>query len=316
MTTKIKGKTHNLGIADKALMLSVEFHRLGNTRRLRNSQFQVDADPKMVRASKRLLDSDELKKISRFDGEVRDYIARRALPSMFKGGFWMLPIPMLDEVDAQLEKFAEDRAPLVEDFVKAYPALMDEAATLLRGTFNTSDYLTEDEVRRQFGLSWRYVSFGVPEQLEAIKKEVYDREQAKASAHWETATEEMQNLLRAAMADLVDHMVERLETGKDGKQKIFKASMIGNIMEFINTFDARNITEDAQLKELVKKARDLTEGVDAETLRTDEQLRAKLKIGMSGLKAKLDEIVVVKASRKIRYEEDEAPSGAAAAAAK
>lgn len=303
MTTKIKARTKRVNITERTVMLSVEFHRIGNSRRLPSSQFEVDADKQMVRASKRLLASNELKVVSRFDGQVRDYIASRALPSMIKGGFWLVPIELLEQLDAKLEEFALARQPLVETFVQAYPELMKDAEEKLRGVFNESDYLSEEDVRKQFAFSWRYVTFGVPEQLEAIKEAVYKREQEKAAEHWEQATEEVQNLLRAAMADLVEHMVERLAPGADGKPKVFKSSTVDNIVDFVKTFDARNVTGDAELKQLVDKARSLMAGVDAEAIRTNDDLRAKMMLGMASLKQSLDGMVITKPARRIRYDE-------------
>lgn len=317
MKKEIKAKTSRLNITDKTVMVSVDFHRIGNSRKLPISQFEVDAEKEMIRASKRLLKSNELKAVNRFDGNVRSYIASRALPSMFKQGFWIVPNQLVEELDAQLVEFSEQRKPLVEAFVTAYPQLMAEASTLLRTTFRESDYLSEGDVRDQFRFNWRYVSFGVPAELEEIKAEVYKREQDKAIAHWDQATNEIQQLLRASMADLVGHMVERLTPTEDGKAKIFKGSMIENITDFLKTFEARNVTDDTELAELVAKATSLTKGLEADKLRTDEELRKAMQIGMNNIKAELDTMVIVKPGRKIRYDEDEttaAPEGAAASA--
>jgi len=315
---EIKAKTSRLNITDKTVMVSVDFHRIGNSRRLAVNQYHVDADKTMTRASKRLLKSEELKAISRFDGNVRSYIASKALPSMFKQGFWIVPNSLVEEVDAQLVAYSEQRKPLVDAFVAAYPGLMEKAKELLKGTFSESDYLSEADVRDQFTFSWRYVSFGVPVELEAIKEEVYKREQEKAVAHWDSATTEIQQMLRASMQDLVGHMNERLTPTEDGKAKIFKASTIDNINEFLTTFEARNVTDDKELAALVEKAKGLTHGLDAEKLRTDEELRKAMQIGMNNIKAELDTMVVLKPGRKIRYDDTEAevaPKGAAEAVA-
>jgi hypothetical protein len=304
MTTKIKTKTTNLNITDRAIVLAVDFHKLGNHRKLKNHQYDVDADRKMITASKRLLDSAELKKLSRFDSKIRDYVSARALPSMFKG-FWLVPYDLLEQVDSQLEQFAKERRDIVEEFLTAYPKLIEKSAELLRTTFNPNDYPTVEQVRSTFGLYWRYVSFGVPEQLEQIKADVFKREQEKAAKHWEAATEEMRNLLRANMSEMVDHMIDRLEPGEDGKVKVFRASMMDGVHDFISTFEARNITDDSQLKTLVSKARDLVDGVAHENLKTDAELRAKIKAGMAKIKKQLDPLVVVRPTRKLRFGEED-----------
>jgi hypothetical protein len=305
MTSKIKSKTRNLNVMDKAIILKLEFHRPGNQRKLKADQYTVDADKDMVHATKQLLDSDELKAVAKFDSETWNYVASRALPSTIKG-FWVMPVGLLEEVDGVLESRATKRGELVDVAVKAYPKLLAKAPELLRGVYDESDYPSADEFRRAFGFSWRYVSFGVPEQLEQIKADVFKREQDKAAKHWEQATEGMQALMRHDMAEMVDHMIDRLTPTEDGKVKVFRSSMIDNVHDFLTTFEARNITDDAQLQKLVAKARGLVDGVAHDTLKTDAEVRDKVRKGMSVIKTSLDKLVVIRPTRKIRFEEAEA----------
>jgi hypothetical protein len=305
MTSKIKSKTRNLNVMDKAIILKLEFHRPGNQRKLKADQYTVDADKDMVHATKQLLDSDELKAVAKFDSETWNYVASRALPSTIKG-FWVMPVGLLEEVDGVLESRATKRGELVDVAVKAYPKLLAKAPELLRGVYDEADYPSADEFRRAFGFSWRYVSFGVPEQLEQIKADVFKREQDKAAKHWEQATEGMQALMRHDMAEMVDHMIDRLTPTEDGKVKVFRSSMIDNVHDFLTTFEARNITDDAQLQKLVAKARGLVDGVAHDTLKTDAEVRDKVRKGMSVIKTSLDKLVVIRPTRKIRFEEAEA----------
>jgi hypothetical protein len=302
-----------VNITERAVMIALDFKKLGNSKRLSDGQFEVEADKAMVRASKKLLDSAELKAISHVDSGVRAFLKIRALPSLFKGGFYLIPIPLVEEVEARLTEFAKLRKERVETFVEAYPELMKEAKKLLKGVFSGSDYLTPDDVRAQFGFEWRYINFGVPAQLAKIREELYAKEKDKAAKHWAQATSEMTTLLRANMAELVEHMNDRLEPGEDGKPKTFKASTIDNLNDFLKNFDARNITDDKELKSVVMKARALVKGIDADKLRSNEELRAKMKTGMKGLRKQLDKLVVIKGKRKIRFAED--GSGAKAPAA-
>lgn len=297
-------KTKALNITDKAVMLSLHFAKLGITRRLGDDQFEVEADKKFVRANKRLLNSAELKRIRRYDSSIRKFVRAQALPSLFKGGFFMVPTALVEKVDKTLSTMAEARALLVDEFTEAYPSLIESAKESLRDIFNENDYIAADEVKDAFAFGWRYINFGVPAQLAQIKQEIYEKEQAKAEKHWEQATAAMQNLLRANMQELVEHIAERLETTAEGKPKVFKASTIENITDFLSTFDARNITDDRDLKALVDKAKKLTKGVDAEKLRDDEQLRAEFKLGMADVKAALDKMVIDKPSRKLRLDEE------------
>ena len=54
---------------------------MGNTRKVSTSQIEADADKDLLRVSKHLLDSAELKAIGRFDGEIRRFSITSACPS-------------------------------------------------------------------------------------------------------------------------------------------------------------------------------------------------------------------------------------------
>src|SRR5207237_10785313 len=143
-----------------------------------------------------------------------------------------------------------------------------EAATRVRGLYHPADYPPVEDVAREFGFSWQYVSFGVPEQLKAISQEVWEQEREKAAKRMAEATTEIQTVLRESMAKLVQHMRERLKEGPDGKPLRFKETTVSNLVEFLANFEFRNVTDDGELQILVAQACELLNGVDADDLRT------------------------------------------------
>ncbi len=75
---------------------------------------------------------------------------------------------------------------------------------------------------------------------------MFAREQEKAQVMWTNALDEMQSLLRQTAVDLMEHLHDRLLPDGDGKKKVFKNTMMAKVKEFLNDFDARNITGDEQ----------------------------------------------------------------------
>jgi len=51
----------------------------------------------------------------------------------------------------------------------------------LRGLYNPTDYPPVHDATREFGFSWQYVSFGVPDQLKGILQLVWEQEREKAA---------------------------------------------------------------------------------------------------------------------------------------
>jgi hypothetical protein len=290
-------------LAKKTVCIKVRLSTMGNTRKVSTSQIEADADKDLLRVSKHLVDSAELKAIGRFDGEIRRYLYNICLP--FEIGIHLLPIAALEQVEERLRQFFVDREHLVKAFLAAYPSLCLDAAKRLRGLYNPADYPPVDEVAREFGFSWQYVSFGVPDQLKGISQEVWEQEREKAAQRMAEASCEIQHVLRESMAKLVQHMAGRLKDGAEGKPLRFKETTVSNLVEFLTNFEFRNVTDDKELQNLVAQARQLLQGINADDLRTTGELRTKVQQGMAGLAAQLDTMLTRTGSRKFRFDEEE-----------
>ena len=289
-----------LDLAQKTVCIKVRLQRLGNTRKVSTSQIEVDSDKALLRVSKHLIDSAELRQITNFDSEVRRYLYNTCLP--FEVGIHLCPLPLLEQVEARLRTLAEDRQSLVAALLAAYPALCHEAATRLRALYNPQDYPPIEYVRGQFGFTWQYVSFGVPEQLREISTRIWEGEREKAAQVMAEAAEEIQQVLRVAMGELVAHMRDRLKDGPEGKPLKFKESTVAKLVEFLGTFEFRNVADDGELQGLVEKARTLLAGVTTDELRTTADVRSRVQQGMAEIATELDTMIVKKPGRKFRFE--------------
>lgn len=288
-------------LASKTVLLRVRFGLLGNSRKISNSVISADADKKLLRASKQLLDSPELKAIKSLDGEMRQYIYSRCLPG-FDEGLYFLPIPLVEEVETSLRTFRAKRDQLIDVFMLAYPELCKKAQEALREVWNPRDYPEGDEVRGKFTFSWQYLEFGIPGRLRAISKALFDSEKEKAANVMRDAAEQVQQVMRATLAEMVEHLRERLTPETDGKPKIFRDSAVKNLQEFLASFDFRNVTDDIALKAEVDKARQLIGGADPQALRDFDGLRVAVREGMAEISANLGGLVTARPVRKFREE--------------
>lgn len=183
--------------------------------------------------------------------------------------------------------------------------------TRLRGLFDALDYVPAEAVRQEFGFSWQYLSFDVPATLQAIDQEIFRREREKAARQWDDAAAQIQTLLRANMLDLVASMVERLSPTHDGQRKIFKNTLCSNLTEFLKNFDARNVTDDAELARVVAQARDILSGIDPQLLRDSDNVRATVQSGFAQVQQELGAMVVNRPARRIVMSGTAANSAAA-----
>jgi hypothetical protein len=292
---------NNKTLDDKSVLLVVDFHQLGNTRKVNTSQIQVDADKTMLRVNKSLLDSPELAAIKTHDGQTRQWLYTRALPSLFKEGVFRVPNTLVVEVDEYLNTRKAERQELVKAFRDSYSDRVREAMVRLNGLANPRDYYSPDEAASRFGLSWRYVTFETPNALRNLKDGLFEREKAKIAKLAQEASEEIKTVLRVQMAALVKRMVTQLTPSSDGKKKKIYDSLTGNVEDFLDTFDARNIADDTELKALVKKAREVIAGVDPTILRNAEDIRKDVKDGFEQIGNQLDKMIIDKPARHFDF---------------
>lgn len=291
------GKT----VDDKSVLLVVDFHKLGNTRKVSTSQITVDADKSMLHVNKNLLDSPEYDAIRTHDGKTRAWLYTRALPSLFKEGVFRVPNTMVVDVDDYLAKRATERQVLVGYFRQAYGLRVTEALERLNGLANENDYLKADDAASRFGMTWRYITFATPDALKNLKAGLFERERDKLADLVQSASDEIKTVLRVQLQALVKRMITQLTPTADGKKKKIYDSLTGNIDDFLETFKARNIADDVELQKLVEKARSVLHGVDADLLRGEEFVRTSVKDGFQQIEKQLSAMIVDKPTRQFDF---------------
>lgn len=292
-------------VMDKSITLCLKFGRLGNTRKVSNSQVEVEADKTLIHVSKTLLDSKELAAIGSHDAHTMAWLKNICLPSpFFRAGVHLVPIPAIEKVEAFLADQQTKRADLIEAFLKVYEACKDKAQTQLNDLYNPNDYPTIQRVRASFSFEWQWVTFSTPSKLKEISAGFFQAEQAKAQKQWAEASEEITLLLRTQMKDLVDHMVEAVQPADDGTKKRFHGTTVTKLAEFMENFDMRNVSDDKELAAVITSAKMLLKGVDADAIRKNEAVRDGVAQSFTLVKQCLDALVDEAPSRKITLEEE------------
>ncbi len=303
-------------VTQNATCLILNLSSIGSTRKVPTSHVTVDAEEKLIKVSKTLLDSDELRAIRSLDNEGRQTIYSMCIASkIIKSGVYLCPFKNIEKVQAYLLNWKSERQLLIDALVGKYPEIVASDQERLRSEFVFSDYpgvtlngndkLIVDPLAlaAEFSMSWQYCNFETPQALKSVSVEFFEREREKAAIMWSDANAEVKTVLRQQMADLVNHMADKLAGKDDGKPKVFRNTMVDNMNEFLSSFDARNIADDAELTGLVKKARDLMQGVLPDALRKNEGLRDSVKAGFDKIKAGLDQMLTEKPKRQFYFDE-------------
>ena len=293
-------------LAAKTICIVLKRGRFGNSKSVRDmSQVTVKADKTLLKMNKMLIDSEELKAISKLDGEVDRLLKYKSFSSMFRGGTHLVAVGQVTEVDEMLTRKAEERKALVEAAGKVYIQRRDETMARLDVVHEITDYPTLERFLAAFYFEWSWVTFETPTRLKQISAALFESERAKAAVKLSAVADECQQAMRAGMAKLVAHLAERLSPSTDGKAKKFTKGTIGHFTDFLNTFELRNVTDDSQLGELVTKCRGLMEGVDPKLLQSDDLTRESVAKGLLDIQAALDPLIVDKPNRLIDLSDED-----------
>lgn len=283
------------------VVLSWGMHAWGNRRKADISKIQTESDKSRLNVTKRLIDSPEWDAIIRYNNSVKGWINMYSVPSFFRDALALVKIDYIDDIEKYLKDAQKKQKALVEELLEMYPEQKEKAKNSLNNLYCEADYPTAAELRAAFSIDWNWISLGV---AESLPNEIRQKENKKLEQLWKESISEIVLALRSGFKDLVDHAVDRLALAPGEKPKTFKDSLVPNFMEFIETFNARNVVEDKELAKLVEQAKKLLSGVTSEELRNDTDLRKYTADKFQQLKKSVDEAVVT-VGRKFSFKDDE-----------
>jgi len=284
-------------IFEKGCLVQLSISKWGGVKKIDDSKLakMVEAH-EWLTATKKLVDPDSLKPICKVGNAARAYLAGVSLPFPIQGMVFA-PKEMISKVDKRLEEFRAEFNEAVNAFTRDYPRLRETAMVYLGDLFNEVDYPVQ--VEQRFSLTWRFIILDVPNGKAGIlSPEIYEREKEKFIKTMEEARTLAIESLREEFGSMVDRITERFTESTDGKPKVFKTATVESFYEFFETFKERNIFRDEQLAQLVERAQAVLGGVSAESIRTNEGLRANIHAGMAEIETAMAE-GLIRPRRKI-----------------
>lgn len=283
-------------VAANAVLVSVAIHSFGIRRRagkalsVTEDQSGQTVDESVLSIGKKLIDSETWDAVASLDGSFRREVERHALASRLRRGTWLLPIRLLDWFEAELEDYQGERAALVDQLCAEYETLIESARGKLGPLFDERQYPSVDVVRDCYRVDVRYESPGVPAALEAVAPEIFAREASKLRGAMESAALEARLALRRGLLDVVANIQGKL-SAEEGKKKRLSTAAVENLNSWLELFNDRDITSDADLAALVEKCRGLMSGVDRDLLKDDAAVAKQVRDGFAEVTTKLGGMV-------------------------
>ena len=289
-----------IDVGTRTVYLKLQLGCIGDKRLMQVHDLDVgEADKRMFRLAKRILASKELKKIQHHDRAIRAYITGICLP--FEPGVHFLPIRAVNMVEAELRRFREKREELVAEFLAAYPLLREDARRRLKKFFNERDYPPVEDVAVKFTMAWDYLSFSTPDQIREVAPEIFEEQRQRTAKQFSEAMQEIQLALRTGLCKMVEHLRDRLAPDAEGRRKRLHETAVTNLTEFLSHFDLRNVTDDAELKQVVDQLRGMLKPISLEELKSTDTVRQRIERGLSQAAEQLGSLVHEAPIRRIRF---------------
>jgi hypothetical protein len=297
-------------IVDNAVMLQVEFRKFGIRKKVRGNRIgdpnsdaavKTDADKEMLAVSKKIFASPAYEAICKFDTACRQWIAKNGSPGLVEGMSFFRTDRAL-EVDARVRTWYTQRQALVDAFMAEYESVAGEGERRLASLGNERDYPSPERVRGAFSMAHWWREFGPATKLQRVNPAVYAEEAAKFRDSIRSATEDAIVGIQQRMADVVGHLVERLSPATDGKVKIFRDSAVENVREFVAMLPQIDIMGDDKLAALGARITQLLDGVSAERLREQPEIRQQVASHFTAIKAQLDTMLTDRPKRRFDFD--------------
>ena len=223
------------------------------------------------RFNKILIAKEHLANIQKIISTARAFHYENTLPWNDNGGR-LLPSANYFNYIRSISSFKDRYEAEVDNFLRVYPDLKEEAKNRLNGMFAAEDYPEVQLLEEKFAFRTNILPLPAANdfrvnmsdsEVESIRSSIQQRVK-------EAAESAMQDLWQR-LFKVVSHMVERL-IEPDNK---FRNSLVTNIADLCELLPKLNITDDPKLNEAVEEIKAKLTVHDSQTLRDDEQIRNK-----------------------------------------
>jgi hypothetical protein len=257
------------------------------------------ADARNLRAAKKILDvkNPAYRAVTSIRGKAEDYYKSLSTPYV-EPGVRLMPREKRAEFQDQMDLFRVELDDAVSALDARYFELREQARRALGDLFNPADYPVS--LVGAFGVTYDYPNLGEPPSFLVEDPEEYTRQSRLIRDRFEQAVVLAEEAFLGQFADCVRHICERLDgTGDDGTPRVFRDTLVTNLVDFVEQFRLLNLNSNEQLDQLVERAQGAIRGVSAQDLRDSAGLRERVAGDMARVQVALDRLMSDQPRRRI-----------------
>jgi len=237
-----------------------------------------NADTGIANVNKKLLGNcQELTAVQKFVANVRNIHYSMTMP-WSDTGLRLLPTAQYFKYHQQMTAIQNEYDRLVNEFIRTYDWAISQAQARLGDLFNPADYPSTDSIRSKFSFRLSYIPLPDAGDFRIdIGNEATEQVRTHYQTYYETQLNNaMQDVWQRAYSAL-SNMSERLDYADHEQKKVFRDTLVSNVLDIVDLLDVCNVANDSQMSALRLKLDDALRGVTPDALREDGYLRAETK---------------------------------------
>ena len=227
-TTESDSQSHTLISASQQLQGSfsacrVKFKWFGTRKSLNSDQKtraaqSFGADGKAISAAKRLFDTQAscYRNLTSTKSQINMYWRDSSLPYP-EPGIRLIRNDSIEDFNSSLISFRHELEITVVELNEHYAELKEAARQRLGSLYSQDDY--PNSLLNEFQISWDFPSVAAPDYLRRLSPEIYRQECQRVQAQFSNAVALTEQMFQGQLAELVDHLVDRLSTDESGETK-------------------------------------------------------------------------------------------------
>ena len=239
---------------------------------------QSYADNGTASVNKKLLGNcDELTAIQKFVANARNIHYSMTMP-WSDLGMRLLPTAQYFKYHEQITELQSEFDSMVDTFCNNYTWEVSRAQARIGSLFRADDYPSEASIRDKFAFNMSYIP--LPDSGD-FRVDVGNDQRDVLESHY---NDYYNKQLGSAMQDVWDrtykalsNMSERLDYGGGDKKKVFRDSLVENVLDMVELLNVCNVTGDSQMSAMALKLDDALRGVTPDGLRNNETFRVETK---------------------------------------
>jgi hypothetical protein len=239
---------------------------------------QKNAAVGIANVNKKLLgDCAELDAVLKFAGNVRNSHYSMTMP-WSDTGLRLLPTKSFFDYEHQITTLRNEFVKLVETFLTAYQWEIVQAEAKLGDMFNRDEYPTADSLRDKFRFSVNYIPLAEAGDFRIdVGNEASEALAEKYKGYYATQLQQALNDVWGRAHDALTKMSERLDYSDKDTKKVFRDSLVDNVIDLLDLLDVCNVTCNTEMTTMRMQLEDTLRGVTPDGLREDEYLRLQTK---------------------------------------